>query len=257
MSAATGCELLPALTVDSLLLRTVGFVQRLWHWQGPPPPKGVDGSMLWPGKIDSELATSRDGLTFARSTGRQPLLSVGRDGHWTSAFKWAIPSLVHFGDRELLFYAGRNYNHNLETRRGVEYAPGFRSGIAAVAWRRDGMIALETTDDSYATRREATTLPLQFGEAGQAVDGWLELNLDTGAGGSCAVEILDAATQRPLPGLSLAEAVPLVANSVQARAQWRGAPSLKSAGAVGRPVRLRFVLQAAKLFGFRFARTGA
>ena len=88
-------------------------------------------------------------------------------------------------------------------------------------------------------------------------DGWLELNVDTGAGGSCVVEILDATTRRPLPGLSLAQAVPIVAHSVEARAQWRGAPSLKSAGAVGRPVRLRFVLQAAKLFGFRFARTGA
>ena len=27
-----------------------GFIQRLWHWQGPPPPKAVDGTMLWPGE---------------------------------------------------------------------------------------------------------------------------------------------------------------------------------------------------------------
>ena len=138
----------------------IGFIQRLWHWQGPPP-KGVDGTMLWPGKIDVELATSRDGLSFSRapgSVGRRALLGVGRNGHWASAFKWALPSVLYFGDSEFLYYAGRNYNHNLETSKGVENAPAFRSGIAAAAWRRDGMVALEPPEDSaasYTERREA------------------------------------------------------------------------------------------------------
>jgi hypothetical protein len=68
---------------------------------------------VWPGKIDVELSTSQDGVHFRRFDGRRPLLSVGRDGHWASAFKWAMPSLVYFDDSEFLYYAGRNYNHNL------------------------------------------------------------------------------------------------------------------------------------------------
>ena len=52
-------------------------------------------------------------------------------------------------------------------------------------------------------------------------------------------------------GLSLAQAIPVVANSIEVRAQWQtGSEAFKAA--VGRAVRLRFVLQAAKLFGFRF-----
>eukprot|EP01043_Picozoa_sp_COSAG02_P018160 COSAG02_NODE_841_length_16613_cov_61.635703_6_plen_961_part_00 len=111
----------------------LGFIQRLWHWQGPGPPKSVDGTMLWPGKIDVELATSEDGLHFRRFASRQPLLSVGRHGHWASAFKWAMPSLVYFGDSEFLYYAGRNYNHNLETERGIESPNLFRSGVAGTS----------------------------------------------------------------------------------------------------------------------------
>jgi hypothetical protein len=107
----------------------LGLIQRLWHWQGPPPPKSVDGDMLWPGKIDVELATSRDGLSFQRSPGSascHPLIMMsrlGRNGRWASAFKWALPSVVYFGDSEFLYYVGRNYNHNLETSKGVTIPP--------------------------------------------------------------------------------------------------------------------------------------
>jgi hypothetical protein len=52
-------------------------------------------------------------MNFTRSRDRRPLLSVGRQGHWASAFKWALPNPVYFGDNELLYYAGRNFNHNL------------------------------------------------------------------------------------------------------------------------------------------------
>ena len=97
-------------------------------------------------------------------------------------------------------------------------------------------------------------MPLQFGRAASG-DGRLLLNLDTGAAGSCAVEVLDAATRRPLPGLSLEQAVPIVANDVDAAPQWKNASALK--GVAGRRVRLRFVLQASKLFGFRFVANAA
>ena len=76
--------------------------------------------MLWPGKIDVELASSRDGLTFQRAPPyRRPLLSVGRDGHWASAFKWALPNPIFFGESEYLYYAGRNFNHNLVSSVGA------------------------------------------------------------------------------------------------------------------------------------------
>jgi hypothetical protein len=229
------------------------FINRLWHWQGPRPPPGVDGDMLWPGKIDVELASSRDGITFQRSPGsphRQPLLGLGREGHWASAFKWALPNPIYYGDSEFLFYAGRNFNHNLETQHGIETPATFRSGIACVVWRKDGMLALEpagsTIEDGYTGAREATTVPLQFAHGLRQ----LVLNLDTGAGGSCLVEIQDASTRAPQTGFSLSEAVPLVANAVIVRPTWANRSSIEHLG--GKDLRLRFVLQGAKLYSFGF-----
>ena len=232
----------------------LAFIQRLWHWQGPRPPPGVSGTMLWPGKIDIELSTSNDGLTFLRAPGapqtRRPLLSVGRAGHWASAFKWALPNPVIFGHDEFLYYSGRNFNHNLETERGVEYPPAFRSGIACVAWRKDGMLALEPSaahslDDGYSAASEATTVPLRFAHGLET----LVVNLDTGAGGAFAVEIQNA-QGTPLPGFALSEAVQIVANSVEARPMWQNRSSLQQLAGVD--IRLRFVLQSARLYSFEF-----
>ena len=112
------------------------------------------------------------------------------------------------------------------------------------------MIALESPGDSFNEPREVTTVALQFGRTKFDL-GFLELNVDTGAGGSCVVEVLDAETLSPLQGLSLAQAIPVVANGIDVRAQWQNA-SVAFNAAIGRAVRLRFVLQGAKLFGFGF-----
>ena len=79
-----------------------------------------------------------------------------------------------------------------ETEHGVEYPPEFRAGIACVAWRRDGMTALEPApgDGGYTRPHEVTTVPLQFARGLSR----LLLNVDTGAGGSCLVAIEDAST---------------------------------------------------------------
>ena len=112
------------------------------------------------------------------------------------------------------------------------------------------MVALESPEGSFDEQREATTVALQFGRTTSDF-GFLELNLDTGAGGSCVVEVLDAETLKPLPGLSLAQAIPIVANGIEVRPQWKNG-SVAFTSAIGRAVRLRFVLQGAKLFGFGF-----
>ena len=70
-------------------------------------------------------------MNFTRSRDRRPLLSVGRHGHWASAFKWALPNPVYFGDNELLYYAGRNFNHNLV--RLVVAAAAAAAAAAALA----------------------------------------------------------------------------------------------------------------------------
>lgn len=60
------------------------------------------------------------------------------------------------------------------------------------------------------------------------------------------VEIQDAATGAPLPGYAIGEAVPLVANAVAARPTWANGFNIQHLA--GKDIRLRFVLQDAKLY---------
>ena len=137
-------------------------------------------------------------------------------------------------------------------------APGGepQSGIGFARQRKDGWLALETpllnAEGTKAVVSDVRTVPMVF-EGDE-----LLLNLDTGAVGSLAVELIDAATGAPLPGFELGSAVPIVANSLHARAEWRDAKTGATSGDVsalaGKAVVLRFRATACRLFSFRFKR---
>ena len=78
------------------------------------------------------------------------------------------------------------------------------------------------------------------------------------AAGTLAVELIDAATRAPLRGFELSSAVPIVANSLHARAEWRDATTGATSGDVsalaGKAIVLRFRATACRLFSFRFKR---
>jgi len=89
-----------------------------------------------------------------------------------------------------------------------------------------------------------TTPPLTF--SGNR----LVLNANTGAAGTCKVEILDA-KGNPLDGHSLDDCDEIGGNFIEKTVTWKGKAAVKSPD--DRPVRLRFVMRAGKLFSFRFA----
>jgi hypothetical protein len=78
----------------------------------------------------------------------------------------------------------------------------------------------------------------------------LLLNYSTSAAGSVRVEFQDA-TGRPIAGFTLAEAPEIYGDAVEQPAPWKDGADL--ATLAGKPVRLRFVLNDADLFAFRFA----
>lgn len=69
------------------------------------------------------------------------------------------------------------------------------------------------------------------------------------ANGALRAEILDAETLAPQPGFSARECIPLQGDHLQARVGWSNQAKLAS----GKPVRLRFYLQHAKLYSFWLA----
>ena len=78
----------------------------------------------------------------------------------------------------------------------------------------------------------------------------LEVNYSTSAAGGLRVELQDAAGT-PLDGFRFDDCDWLVGDEISRLVSWKGSTDLS--GIAGQPVRLRFVLNDADVFSFRFA----
>ncbi len=185
------------------------------------------------GVSDGLFMTSRDGQTFRRwgeafiRPGLQPERWVNRN----NMTAWGIVSTAAFLDHapdELSLYSTEHYYRGpaSKLRRWTVRADGF---VAAHAPLAGG---------------ELVTEPVVF--AGRH----LELNFSTSAAGSVRVELQDAAGAA-CDGFALADCPPLYGDSLGQRVRWRGGDDVGALA--GTPVRVRFALQDADLFAYRFA----
>ena len=78
----------------------------------------------------------------------------------------------------------------------------------------------------------------------------LLLNCATAARGMIKVEIQDALTGEPLPGFADSDCETIFDDSLERAVYWRGRSELSDLA--GRPIRLRFRMRDADLYGFRF-----
>jgi hypothetical protein len=90
---------------------------------------------------------------------------------------------------------------------------------------------------------EMLTVPLTF--AGNR----LCLNYASSAAGAIRVEIQDYKGE-PLPGFTLAEAVPSIGDEIEGVVRWKSGNCVGELA--GRPIRLRFLLQDCDLYSMRF-----
>jgi len=186
---------------------------------------------------DGLFMSSRDGKTFTR---------------WGEAF--IRPGLRTAGN----WVYGDNYQNwgIVETASDLPGAPpelsvyvteGYWRGTAN-AFRRftlrvDGFVSLHAP----ASGGEAVTRPILF-EGDR-----LLLNVATSAAGRLRIEIQNP-DGVPLDGFHLADSPDMFGDSLAYPALWRDPAAL--ARLAGRPVRLRFVLQDADLYAFRFSGSG-
>ncbi|MCA9210042.1 MAG: hypothetical protein KDA55_16905, partial [Planctomycetales bacterium] len=105
--------------------------------------------------------------------------------------------------------------------------------------RLDGFVSVS----AGACGGELVTSPVIF-EGDQ-----LSLNFATSAAGTVRVELQDVAG-KPLENFSLADCEPLFGDTVDRSVAWKQSPKL--AAVAGTPVRLRFRLEDADLYSFRF-----
>ena len=195
------------------------------------PSRFVDGRTPDPawdykGVNDGVLMSSRDSKRFDR-TFKEAWLRPGADpDQWHERSVYIMRGILDTGPNVLSMYMSDHWRQPSNT-------------IRRLSLRKDGFASLRAGYDGG----EAVTRP--FVCAG----GQLRLNVSTSAVGSVRVEVQDRAG-RPLPGLGLDDCTEIFADEIDREVRWSDDSAL--AGAVDRPVRLRFALCDADLYAFRF-----
>ena len=214
----------------------LGLPLFFYHWKKGPARVGEHevADYSFPGTVDVQLVTSRDGIRFHRAPGRRPFIRLGPRGSWWSRMIWPAGSVIRVGDELWIYFSGHDVAHNQEQELLVSSGAHGRAVL-----RLDGFISADTDYQGG----ELVTRPLVFdGER-------LQLNLDTSAGGVVRVELQDAQGS-PLEGFELSRATEINGNYVRVTASWEGGSDVGSLA--GRPVRLRFVMRDSRLYSFQF-----
>ena len=196
-------------------------------------PEGYFHGPLW-----LELVSSRDGIHWNRvepdpsikgpyetwTTTRPPLLSLGKYREFDRGMVIA-PTPLLVDDELWVYYTGYDEMH--------DWLP-YKSAIGLAKMRKDGWASLDA-DESPG---QITTRRLE--NAG----GGLQVNYDA-RGGSIRVEVLDADGQ-VIPGYGRDECEPLAGDAIRGRVAWKTADTLPA----GAPIRLRFLLDRARIYSF-------
>ena len=194
-----------------------------------------------PSRFDARLSVSRDGVNFQRCGRRRPFMSPGPEGSFSSRMIWAMPNPIRMGDELWIYYSGTNRDHD-----GIvdATADGLLTGIGRAVLRLDGFVSA----DAEYEGGEMVTPIIRF------EGGHLELNVDTGGGGSVRVELQDANGQ-PIEGYAEKDASFVCGNSVRMPVCW--GENRDVSGLAGKPIRIRFVMRDCKLYAFQFTHQGA
>ena len=199
--------------------------------------------------VEVQLAASRNLIHWQRLGNRQPVIARGAPDTFDSHMIFYHSMPVTVGDEWWVYYVGFNEGHAArlcytealrdqywaDVRAGKRHFPAI--GLAKV--RRDGFISR----DAGPAGGSITTRTLRPGGSR------LELNATIAAGGSLTVEVQDE-QGRALPGFAAADCTPVIGDSLRLPVRWgdrHGDDRWPE-----RPLRLRFDLRDASLYGFRF-----
>jgi hypothetical protein len=188
------------------------------------------------GAIDTQLATSRDGITWTRH--RATYVPMHHEEGLDLKINMIFPGMLYHQDRIDQFYAGYSFTHG-DTNARERLEGKQLGGYLRVSQRVDGFMS---ADFAYGGGR-LVTRPFTF-------DGnRLYLNLNTSASGEGRVAILDA-SGRPLEGFTIDDCRFINGDYLHAPAQWSNAADVGALA--GKPVRLAFEMRGAKLYSFQF-----
>jgi len=205
-------------------------------------------TLPWTGLFacDIRLAVSRDGFSWTRINPHQKVIPLGEPGAWDSGMVMTSNNIVVRGDEIRLYYGGNDTDYNYLDKPCRDFPR--RSGVAFL--RKDGFTHLQLVDDEIpgsvttipvaVTHREGIHLEINATDL-YPPRSWIE------------VEVLDAATNRPLPGYERVSCDRFPPDGTGMPVRWGGSTSWQ--GVTSTSVRLRFHLFGrAKLYSFAFER---
>ncbi len=196
--------------------------------------EGVYIAMLWiyreggDGKIDTQLATSRDGVRWTRVGDRATWLALGDDEGWEGGMVRSVERIISRGDELFIYYCGVHGAHSGPKFKKVVRKHPVQIGL--LTQRRDGFVSLS------AGKERGTVVTRKFRQTG----GELLVNADASRG-ELRVEVLDA------DGRVVARSTALRGDLPRERVTWKKGGI---AGAKGTAVQLRFTLREARLYSY-------
>jgi hypothetical protein len=219
----------------------IGFPTPYYHYSHPNraylnKPALDAGGKTNDGTIDTQLAVSRDGITWTRH--RTSYVPLHHHDELDLKICMVFPGMLYHSDRIDHYFAGYTHTHG-DTQARVRLQGRQLGGIIRLTQRIDGFMSL---DFPYAGG-SATTRPISF--KGRR----LVLNVNTSAAGEGRVAILDAAGAA-IDGLGLDDCRVVNGDHLEKKVEWVGGSDI--ARLSGAPVRLRFEMRGAKLFSFWF-----
>ncbi|MDA0836023.1 MAG: hypothetical protein O2955_16990 [Planctomycetota bacterium] len=179
------------------------------------------------------LMASRDGVTFKRWNDAFLPPGIERPGTWNYAHQcigWHLvetPSALEGAPNELSLYAVENY------------WTGKSDSLRRYSLRMDGFVSASAP----MSGGELLTKPIVF--EGKT----LSLNFATSAAGAVRMELQNA-EGKPIEGYTLDDCEELFGDTLERTVVWNGSTDVSKLA--GKPVRLRFVLNDADVYSYRF-----
>lgn len=194
---------------------------------------GIYWGFLWPFKMNSdihtELAWSRDGITFHRLPSRPKLVERGPEGTWDDGMVFGSPFWVEVGDQWWIYYSGWDGPHGTKDRT---------PGIGLARLRKEGFISMRGPANGAVLCTRKIVWP----------GGKLVVNADAHEG-ELRVRVSDE-NRKVLPGFDYADCVPFDGDSVAHEVSWQNSSIEPLAGEV---IRLEIFLKNADIYTFRAA----
>lgn len=211
----------------------------------------IPADKSWMDRVNVQLVFSRNGVTWQRvlNDGAIPAKDLRGQRDWTQAAEEA--TFIPYGEPPKDWDWGQIYPHHAPLVVGDEirfYYTGMSArhwntyhketahyGVGMATLRLDGFVSVDALGEGTLTTR-----PIVF------LGDTLVVNANA-EGGAVVVDALDL-EGRPIEGFTAADCTPITTDSVRHVIAWKGNPDCHVLQA--RPIKLRFHLQAAKLFAF-------